>query len=88
MSLTKILIADKLPTEVYAPLFQEAGIEFIDEIAPSSLEHRIAECSGLIVRSATRVTAELIAKAPNLRIIGRAGTGYQCLSRQHIQAND
>lgn len=30
---------------------------------------------GLIVRSATKVTAEVIAAATNLKLIGRAGTG-------------
>jgi D-3-phosphoglycerate dehydrogenase / 2-oxoglutarate reductase len=36
---------------------------------------RIADYDGLIVRSATRVTADLIDRAEKLRVIGRAGTG-------------
>jgi len=73
--LVKVLIADKLPSEVYAPLLEQAGIEFSDDIPSSDLEARIAEFDGLVVRSATQVNADLIAKAPNLRVIGRAGTG-------------
>ncbi|MHB0977283.1 MAG: phosphoglycerate dehydrogenase [Candidatus Aquicultorales bacterium] len=36
---------------------------------------KIGEYEGLIVRSATKVTAEVIAKATNLKVIGRAGIG-------------
>lgn len=74
--MVKVLIADNLPQEIYAPLFRQAGIEFIDTILPGSLEQVIADCEGLIVRSATKVTSELLDKAPKLRIIGRAGIGY------------
>src|SRR5207253_7170601 len=35
----------------------------------------LADADGLIVRSATRVTDELLAHAPRLRIVGRAGVG-------------
>ena len=74
--LPKVLIADKLPNDFYAPLFQAAGMEFLDGIPHSGLEGAIANCDGLIVRSETKVTAELLDKAPHLQIIGRAGTGY------------
>ena len=74
--LVKVLIADTLPRDVYVPLFQEAGIEYLDEVPKSNLEKVIADCEGLVVRSATKVTAELLANAPKLKIIGRAGTGY------------
>ena len=39
------------------------------------LARRIGGYDGLIVRSATRVTSDLIERAPKLRVIGRAGTG-------------
>jgi D-3-phosphoglycerate dehydrogenase / 2-oxoglutarate reductase len=39
------------------------------------LERRIGEYDGLLIRSATKVTAELLAKATNLRVVGRAGVG-------------
>jgi len=35
----------------------------------------LADADALIVRSATRVTAELLDKAPKLRAVGRAGVG-------------
>jgi D-3-phosphoglycerate dehydrogenase len=39
------------------------------------LVERIADFDALIVRSATKVTAELIARAERLKVVGRAGTG-------------
>jgi D-3-phosphoglycerate dehydrogenase len=44
-------------------------------MTPDELADRIGEFDGLIVRSATKVTAELIARADNLKVVGRAGTG-------------
>lgn len=35
----------------------------------------LQDCDGLIVRSATKVTADIIQAAEKLRVIGRAGTG-------------
>jgi len=73
--LPTVVIADRLPEEVYGPLLREAGISFADG-TKGSLEALLADnCEGLIVRSKTRVTAELLSKAPYLRIVGRAGTG-------------
>src|SRR5207248_10524506 len=39
------------------------------------LHTAVADCEGMIVRSATRVTADLMDGAKNLRVIGRAGVG-------------
>ena len=44
-------------------------------IGAEELKARIADYDGLAVRSATKVTAELLAAAPELKIIGRAGIG-------------
>ncbi len=42
---------------------------------PSQLRGQLAEAWGLIVRSRTKVTSDLIAAAPRLRLIARAGVG-------------
>ena len=41
----------------------------------AELARDLADADALLVRSATKVTAELLASAPKLRIVGRAGTG-------------
>src|SRR5436309_2669973 len=72
----KVLIADELsPSAV--EIFRARGIEADVEIGlgAAELRRRIALYDGLAVRSATKVTAELIAAADALRVIGRAGIG-------------
>ncbi len=44
-------------------------------LPPEELKKIIGEYDGLIVRSATKVTADLINEAKNLKVIGRAGSG-------------
>ena len=41
----------------------------------AQLEARIGEFDAILIRSATKVTAELIDSAERLKVIGRAGTG-------------
>ncbi len=59
----------------------EAGVELlrtkfdVDVDTESPLEEIIGAYDALIVRSATKVTAELIAQAERLKVIGRAGVG-------------
>ncbi|MDH3919091.1 MAG: phosphoglycerate dehydrogenase, partial [Rhodospirillales bacterium] len=72
----KVLISDKM-SPLAAELLRERGVEV--EVAPGlppeELAGKIADCEGLIVRSATKATAELIAAAKRLKAIGRAGIG-------------
>ncbi|HWC46190.1 MAG TPA: phosphoglycerate dehydrogenase, partial [Casimicrobiaceae bacterium] len=41
----------------------------------SPLEEIVGDYDALVVRSATKVTAEIIARADRLKVIGRAGVG-------------
>src|SRR5579862_607989 len=72
----KMLIADELSPRAVA-VFAERGIEADVAIGlkPDQLAARIGEYDGLAVRSATKVTAALIAEAKKLKIVGRAGIG-------------
>jgi D-3-phosphoglycerate dehydrogenase len=49
----------------------EIGVDWTDE----ELAERIGEYHGIVIRSATKLTAELIERATSLRAIGRAGVG-------------
>jgi D-3-phosphoglycerate dehydrogenase len=42
---------------------------------PKEYEPHLADCDAMIVRSAVKVKADTLAKAPKLRVIGRAGVG-------------
>ena len=71
-----IIIADSLPPSA-ADLLRAEGWS-VDARAGRSaaeLQTDLATADGLIVRSATRVDADLIAAAPRLRVVARAGTG-------------
>ena len=74
----KILISDKL-SEIAVKVFEESGIlvDFDPEIGrdPGKLIKIIGDYDGLAIRSNTMVSANLIAKASKLKVIGRAGIG-------------
>src|SRR5437763_6490419 len=72
----KVLIADELSPRALE-ILASRGIEadVATGLAANELKRRIAAYDGLAVRSATKVTAELIAAANNLKVVGRAGIG-------------
>jgi len=69
----KIVVADKI-SEQGISLLGETGWQVVQP-APPALLAELAGADGLIVRSATRVTSELLERAPRLRVVGRAGVG-------------
>lgn len=71
-----IVIADSLPTTA-ADALRAAGwtVDTKSGRKADELARDLANADALIVRSATQVTAQLIAAAPKLRVIARAGTG-------------
>ena len=73
----KVLISDKLAPEGVAILEQSPEIELTQKpgIPANELLDIIGPYDALVVRSGTKVTAELIERATSLRVIGRAGIG-------------
>lgn len=72
----KVLVSEKL-AEAGLAVLRDKGIE-VDvklKMTPEELLAAIPEYDGLIVRSATKVTREVIEAGGKLRIIGRAGVG-------------
>jgi D-3-phosphoglycerate dehydrogenase / 2-oxoglutarate reductase len=74
--MSKVLISDALSPRA-VDIFAERGIaaDFLPGLDAEELKSRIALYDGLAVRSATKVTKELIERADQLKIIGRAGIG-------------
>lgn len=72
----KILISDSLSKQGIE-ILEKAGLatEVKTKLSKEELLREIPHYEGLIVRSATKVTAEVVAAAKKLRIIGRAGSG-------------
>ncbi len=72
----KVLFADPLGASGQAILAREPDIATVDKrLTPEELLAEIREYDGLVVRSATTVTADVIAAAEKLKAIGRAGVG-------------
>ena len=73
----KILISDPLSEEGIYPLREADNLEIDIKtgLAENELLEIISEYDGLLVRSQTQVTREVIQKAHNLKVIGRAGVG-------------
>jgi D-3-phosphoglycerate dehydrogenase len=72
----KVLIADDLSPRA-AKIFAERGFaaEIKVGLKPDELIAIIGAYDGLAIRSATKVTAKVLAQAKNLKVIGRAGIG-------------
>ncbi len=73
----KILVSDNLSKRGVEILQKESGIDVDVKtgLPKEELIKIIPEYDGLIVRSATKVTAEVIQAADNLKVVGRAGVG-------------
>ncbi len=72
----KIVVADDLPASALDLLRAEGWeVDARTGRTPDQLAGDLANADALVVRSATKVTAPLIAAAPRLRVIARAGTG-------------
>ncbi|MEZ0484908.1 2-hydroxyacid dehydrogenase [Fibrella aquatica] len=82
-----ILIADEMHPSLFA-LLNEAGFsyEYQPAIDRQTLLTTIAPFEGLIIRSKTRVDAELFEAAPLLNFIGRAGAGLDLIDMDEAKA--
>ena len=71
----KLLIADAINEKGIENLKEVADVVVDTEITPEELANTIHEYNGIVVRSRTKLTADIIEKADNLQIIARAGVG-------------
>jgi D-3-phosphoglycerate dehydrogenase len=71
-----VLVTDSLQ-DVGVQVLRAEGLEVdvIPTLPPAELARRVAPYAGLIVRSASKITAEVIDAGPALEVIGRAGIG-------------
>ncbi len=73
----RIVVADRLGKAGLEMLRAMKGFEVVETAGkgPQALEQALADAVALVVRSETRVTAEVIGKASRLKVIARAGMG-------------
>ncbi len=72
----KVLVSDNISPKGVS-ILKKAGLEVDVKtgMKPDELKACIGQYHGLVIRSATKVTAEIIDAAANLKVIGRAGSG-------------
>ncbi|MFL5907159.1 MAG: phosphoglycerate dehydrogenase [Solirubrobacterales bacterium] len=71
----KVLVAEKIADAGVELLREQFDVELGLDWDGGELEQRIGEFDGILIRSATQLTPELIERAERLKVIGRAGTG-------------
>ncbi len=73
----KVLVSDNLAPQGLDVLRQARGIELVEKpgLSAGELLEEIADVDGLVIRSGTKVTADVIAAAGSLKVVGRAGIG-------------
>lgn len=77
MKKLSVLVTDAIDRKGLKPLIEHSGIETVFQIKPSpeELEKALLKTHVWLVRSETKVTKDWIEKAPELKLIGRAGVG-------------
>src|ERR687891_2667153 len=75
----KILVTDSLAPQGLEVFQRAKGFEVDVRVGlkPNELKKICAHYDGWVIRSGTKITAELIEAAKNLKVIGRAGVGFE-----------
>jgi D-3-phosphoglycerate dehydrogenase / 2-oxoglutarate reductase len=71
----KVLVKEKIADSGVELLRRHFDVDLGLEMSDAELEDAIGDYDAILIRSATKLTAELIERAGRLKVIGRAGTG-------------
>jgi D-3-phosphoglycerate dehydrogenase len=73
----RVLVTDEIDPEGVELLSAEPAlaVEVVPTLPAAELLERIGEYDAIVGRSATRISEELLRRAPRLRVVGRAGVG-------------
>jgi len=69
----RVLVSDKIAKEGLAPLLESGQVEVVEQNVNDAPD--LDTYDALLVRSATKVTEDVMDRMPKLKIIGRAGVG-------------
>ena len=74
--MARVLICDKM-SPLVTDIFEEHGVDAVVEtgLEPAVLASRLVDFDGMVIRSATKVTEEVLSQADRLKVVGRAGIG-------------
>jgi D-3-phosphoglycerate dehydrogenase / 2-oxoglutarate reductase len=82
----KVLVKENVGDSGVELLRERFDVDLGFDWSEQELEQRIGDYHAILIRSATKMTAELIEKASNLRVIGRAGVGVDNVDVQAATA--
>lgn len=87
MSKPYIVVSDGMDKSLFAELKESSDFEVYPEpkITQDTLAGLLDKVEGLVIRSATKVTSELIDKAPNLKYVIRAGEGTDNIDKVYCK---
>jgi phosphoglycerate dehydrogenase-like enzyme len=71
----RVLICDRIAEVGIELLQQEAEVDVKIGLSPAELQSIVGDYDAVVVRSATKIGAEIIDRADRLKVIGRAGAG-------------
>jgi D-3-phosphoglycerate dehydrogenase / 2-oxoglutarate reductase len=71
----RVLVAEKIGASGIDLLREHFDVDTAFDTEGFDLDRRIGDYDGILIRSATRMTADLISRGERLRVIGRAGVG-------------
>ena len=77
-----VVVADGVSESGLQPLLDDARFEVVSVADKAELEAALPTADGLIVRSATKVSRDLLLMAPMMRVIGRAGVGVDNIDQE------
>lgn len=86
MNTWKILVSDDLAQAGLDVLAQGGEVDFQPSISAAALADAISRYDALVVRGRTKVTAEVLAAARHLKVIGRAGVGVDNIDLKTAQS--
>ena len=73
----KVLVADKISAKGVEYLRRQPGLTVVEAYgsSPEQVLALVGDVQAIVVRSETKITAEVFAAAPQLKVVGRAGVG-------------
>ncbi|MFH2101674.1 MAG: hydroxyacid dehydrogenase [Candidatus Micrarchaeota archaeon] len=79
--MSRIVISDNMESEVVELLREVGEVSY----KPENLEDALKDAEALVIRSATKATKELLDKAPNLKVVARAGVGLDNVDQEECK---
>lgn len=85
---TRVLVTELLTAQALELLQEEVQVHVATDLTPQQLREVIGDYEGLIVRSETQVTAQVISAARRLNVIGRVGVGLDNIDLEAARRRD